>query len=149
MLGDLINLPLPSSFHIVEPWNILKVPVSNLGHEQNILSVCDFPRVIQASNRIVPQSRPRRRSSTSLQIHWAYSLIILPFDAIAMCSLNYWQPKKRQIFLCNRPWRPIGLWDVETPTYSRQSAHRWRWGCQPYAPAALYPTRKIPGTHFC
>jgi hypothetical protein len=24
-------------------------------------------------------------------------------------------------------------------TFSRQSAHRWRWGCQPYAPAALYP----------
>jgi hypothetical protein len=23
------------------------------------------------------------------------------------------------------------------PTFSRQSAHRWRWGCQPYAPAAL------------
>jgi hypothetical protein len=30
------------------------------------------------------------------------------------------------------------LWDVEVPTFSRQSAHRWRWGCQPYAPAALY-----------
>jgi hypothetical protein len=39
----------------------------------------------------------------------------------------------------NRPWRPIGLWDVETPTFSRQSAHRWRWCCQPYAPAVLYP----------
>jgi hypothetical protein len=26
----------------------------------------------------------------------------------------------------------------------RQSAHRWRQGCQPYAPAAVYP-RKIPG----
>jgi hypothetical protein len=39
---------------------------------------------------------------------------------------------------CNRPRRPTGLWDVETPTFSRQSAHRWRW-CQPYAPAALYP----------
>jgi hypothetical protein len=39
----------------------------------------------------------------------------------------------------NRPWRPIGLWDVEAPTFSRQSAHRWRWGCQPHAPAALYP----------
>jgi hypothetical protein len=25
------------------------------------------------------------------------------------------------------------------PTLSRQSAHRWRWGCQPYAPAVLYP----------
>jgi hypothetical protein len=23
--------------------------------------------------------------------------------------------------------------------FSRQSAHRWRWGCQPYAPDALYP----------
>jgi hypothetical protein len=39
---------------------------------------------------------------------------------------------------CNRPWRLIGLWDVEVPTVSRQSAHRWRWGRQPYAPAALY-----------
>jgi hypothetical protein len=31
--------------------------------------------------------------------------------------------------------RPVGFWDVEAPTFSRQSAHRlWR-GCQPYAPA--------------
>jgi hypothetical protein len=35
---------------------------------------------------------------------------------------------------CNRPWRPIRLWDVEASTYSR-----WRWGCQLYAPAPLYP----------
>jgi hypothetical protein len=41
-------------------------------------------------------------------------------------------------YLCNRPWRPIGLWHV-APTFSRQLAHRWRWGCQPYAPAVLYP----------
>jgi hypothetical protein len=27
---------------------------------------------------------------------------------------------------------------LEAPTIPRQSAHRWRWGCQPYAPAALY-----------
>jgi hypothetical protein len=27
----------------------------------------------------------------------------------------------------------------ETLRLSRQSAHRRRWGCQPYAPAALYP----------
>jgi hypothetical protein len=39
---------------------------------------------------------------------------------------------------CNRPWRPIGLWDVEAPIFCRQSAHRWRWGCQSYAPAAIY-----------
>jgi hypothetical protein len=29
----------------------------------------------------------------------------------------------------------MGLCDVEAPTFSRKSAHRWRWGCQPYAPA--------------
>jgi hypothetical protein len=28
---------------------------------------------------------------------------------------------------------PIGLWDVEAFTVYRQSAHRWRWGWQPYA----------------
>jgi hypothetical protein len=28
---------------------------------------------------------------------------------------------------------------VEAPTFSRQSAHRWRCGCQPYPPTALYP----------
>jgi hypothetical protein len=27
---------------------------------------------------------------------------------------------------CNRLRRPIGLWDVEDPTLSRQSAHRWQ-----------------------
>jgi hypothetical protein len=48
---------------------------------------------------------------------------------------------KNKILACTRPWRPIGLWDVEAPTFSRQSAHRWRWGCQPYAPPALY----LPG----
>jgi hypothetical protein len=34
--------------------------------------------------------------------------------------------KKKQSYPCNRPWRPIGLWDVEAPTSSRQSAHTWR-----------------------
>jgi hypothetical protein len=54
------------------------------------------------------------------------------------------------IYPCNRPWSPIGLWDIEAPTFSRKSAHRWPWSCQPYAPAALYPSpTMIPGTHFC
>jgi hypothetical protein len=45
---------------------------------------------------------------------------------------------KRWNYPYSRSWRPTGLWDIEAPTFSRQSAHRWRWGCQPYAPAALY-----------
>jgi hypothetical protein len=33
---------------------------------------------------------------------------------------------KRWSFPLYRPWRPLGLWEVEAPTFSRQSAHRWR-----------------------
>jgi hypothetical protein len=36
-----------------------------------------------------------------------------------------------------RPWRPIVLREVEAPTFPKQSAHRWRYGCQPYALAAF------------
>jgi hypothetical protein len=50
--------------------------------------------------------------------------------------LELWNVKS---YPCNRPWRPIGLWVVEAPTLSTQSAHRWQWSCQPYVPAALYP----------
>jgi hypothetical protein len=35
----------------------------------------------------------------------------------------------------NRPRSSIGLWDIKDPTLSKQLAHRWRRGCQPYAPA--------------
>jgi hypothetical protein len=37
------------------------------------------------------------------------------------------------------PWRPIGLQEVKAPTLLRQAANRWRQGCRPYAPAALFP----------
>jgi hypothetical protein len=39
-------------------------------------------------------------------------------------------------FPCNRPWRPMWLWDVEVPI--------WWWGCQPYAPAG----RPLPPGRF-
>jgi hypothetical protein len=51
---------------------------------------------------------------------------------------------RKYSYPCNKPWRPIGLWDVEAPTFSRQSAHRWRRGCQPYAPAG----RPLPPGRF-
>jgi hypothetical protein len=48
---------------------------------------------------------------------------------------------------CNRSWRPIGLW-YQGSTFSKQSAHRLQWGCQPYAlDVPLAP--EIPGTHIC
>jgi hypothetical protein len=33
----------------------------------------------------------------------------------------------------------MGLREVKAPTLLRQTANRWRQGCQPYAPAARYP----------
>jgi hypothetical protein len=48
-----------------------------------------------------------------------------------------WGKYLDQSYPYNRPWRPIGLWEVEVPTFSKQSAHRWWWGCQPHTPAAL------------
>jgi hypothetical protein len=42
-----------------------------------------------------------------------------------------------------RPWRPIGFLDVKDITLFKQSAQRWRCGCQTYAPAALYPSERF------
>jgi hypothetical protein len=51
------------------------------------------------------------------------------------CSVK----KKKESYPCNRPWRPIGLWDVEASTFSLDNrltdGGKFR---QPYAPAALY-----------
>jgi hypothetical protein len=49
---------------------------------------------------------------------------------------------KRLRYPCYKPWRPIGLREVKAPTLLRQTATRWRQGCQPYAPAALLPLSK-------
>jgi hypothetical protein len=51
---------------------------------------------------------------------------------------------KRYSYPCNRPLGSIGLWDIEAHTFSRQSAHRWKWGCQPYALAS----RPLPSGRF-
>jgi hypothetical protein len=55
-------------------------------------------------------------------------------------------PPHTYSYPCNRPWKPIGLWDIEAPTFSRQSGHRWHdvslthW--LPFTP------KKSPGPHF-
>jgi hypothetical protein len=42
-------------------------------------------------------------------------------------TLSVYEPTSlHKSYPCNRPWRPIGLWDVEGLTLSRQSAQRWR-----------------------
>jgi hypothetical protein len=38
-------------------------------------------------------------------------------------ALMLYKKKVKKSYPCNRPWRPVGLWDVKNPTLSRQSAH--------------------------
>jgi hypothetical protein len=74
-------------------------------------------------------------------------IVILPFGAVPLGQwtvlLLIMKERKKWSYPCNRPWRPIGLWDAEDPTLSRQSAHRWQSGCQPYVPATLYPQKYL------
>jgi hypothetical protein len=56
-----------------------------------------------------------------------------------MCRITRILSKVKESYPCSRPWRPIGLWGIKAPTFCRHSAHRWQWGCQPHAPATLYP----------
>jgi hypothetical protein len=49
----------------------------------------------------------------------------------------------------NRSWRHIGLWDVKDPTLFRQSVYRWRQGCKPYTPAALYSPETLFLCFWC
>jgi hypothetical protein len=85
-----------------------------------------------------------RETDVLRQIMWLCAFIpLLYFELNSGDRWVIW----RVIDPCNRPWRPIMFWDVGAPTFSRQSTHRWRWCCQPYAPDDLTP-RKIPDTHF-
>jgi hypothetical protein len=54
------------------------------------------------------------------------------------CKVRTSSTFKKCSNLRNRTWRHIGLSDIDDPTLPRQSAHRWRLGCQPYAPVVLY-----------
>jgi hypothetical protein len=71
-------------------------------------------------------------------------IYFLKLGIYVTCRYKSLRKKKRQSYTCNTPWRHIGLWDVEAPTFSRQSAYRW-WWLQPYALASrlLHPGRSL------
>jgi hypothetical protein len=80
----------------------------------------------------------RKKIAIYCENHTEHTNTLCGQDA-KFCDVKASGKKERQIYLCNRPWRTIGLWEVEALAFSRQSAHRWRWGCQSYAPAAVSP----------
>jgi hypothetical protein len=49
---------------------------------------------------------------------------------------------------CNRPWRPIGLWDVEAPTFSLDILFTDSGKVVSLMRRPPFTHRKIPGTHF-
>jgi hypothetical protein len=66
----------------------------------------------------------------------------VPTDISILIDTNYQLPTGLHIklkFSLYRPWRPLGLREVEAPTFSDNSANSWRQGCQLYAPATFYP----------
>jgi hypothetical protein len=76
------------------------------------------------------QSLVSKRTSAPIHIHCSK----FNFFRVYLIYQHSRVKEKKKSYPCNRPWRPIGLWDVEDPTFSRQSVHRLRCGCQPYAP---------------
>jgi hypothetical protein len=56
---------------------------------------------------------------------------------------------KSQSYPCNRPWRSIGLRNVEAPTFSL--GNRLTDGVEvvSFTPRPPFTLRKIPGTRFC
>jgi hypothetical protein len=78
---------------------------------------------------------------TTASVH-AFGEILPPYfrvsDRVHVCNMKlvmspglsenvpfvfYYIAGKKKSYPRNRPWRPIGLWDVKDPTLSRQSAH--------------------------
>jgi hypothetical protein len=69
-----------------------------------------------------------------LMFHFPHRLLY-GTDSVVLCTDQVENAVSRSTSIvacvsCNRPWMPLGLRDVEAPTFSRHS---------PYAAAALYP----------
>jgi hypothetical protein len=50
---------------------------------------------------------------------------------------------------CSRPRRPVGLWDVEAPTFSLDNRLTEGGEVVRHMRRPPFTPRKIPGTHFC
>jgi hypothetical protein len=63
--------------------------------------------------------------------HLKCKVIVTVWAGLRLLSYSVlpFQVKKKVNYSCNTAWKPIGLWDVEASTFSRESTHRcW---CRP------------------
>jgi hypothetical protein len=74
-------------------------------------------------NILQPYRPPRTVTGIVLLTFYFYCLSVLSCLVSKQCTTR---TDVNQSLPRNRPWMPIGLWDVKNPTLSRQSAHRSR-----------------------
>jgi hypothetical protein len=114
----------------------LETPTNSWGHLHSHCHrmVSCFCLLLWGWRRFVP---PKRQAFTKL-LAVIYEITVL-FIVVAPRGMNMWRELywAEWIYVntelsivcnlsscpCNRPWRPIGFWDVKDPTLSRQSAH--------------------------
>jgi hypothetical protein len=76
-----------------------------------------------------------------LVVTWLWLWLFTILSAVlnrAVTALIDFSGSKKKSYPCKRPWKPIGLRNVQAPTFFRRSTHKWRQGCQPYSPVAHY-----------
>jgi hypothetical protein len=120
----------------------------------------------------VPASPPwlysewRRYTVTVASSHFAWPVDLCRMLYLASCSVQVrslrckWEsylflikyvygPIKRWSCPCNKPWRPVVLWDVEFPIFSLDSRLTDGGKIVSLTRRPPFTPRKIPDTHFC
>jgi hypothetical protein len=116
--------------------------VMNFGsHKRWLISSTNWTATVILSRRTIPRIVQCYITCCSAASE-GNPFFLHPLDSFVFCWLKFdikvALQKRVKANPYNRPWRPVGLLDIEAPTLFRQLVHRRWWG-QPWAPAALYP----------
>jgi hypothetical protein len=146
--GRNINLPRDRSVLPIRLWGHVHLEVCfALCLRHGIETACQtigWNVIVKAVCKIVAVCRMKQQGNSCIVIRrtltpWAERKVYARLYTLRAAV----QFGNVQIIFKHRSWRPAGFWDVDDPTLSRQSVHRWRW-CQPCAPVALSsPEKKI------
>jgi hypothetical protein len=73
---------------------------------------------------------------------------VLPPPLTSLPPINLSDHLPGKSYPCNRPWRPIGSWDVEAPTFSLDNRITDGGEVVSLMRQPLFTPKKIPGTHL-
>jgi hypothetical protein len=129
---ELVLMLRPKFAYVSETVFCIRIPIKKLYIFHVSHSACLVPL------HFIPNATHRAQIGISPACTLLHVLVATLFMIyLTWLSVSQWS------YPCSRPCKPIGLWDVEDPTLSRHSAHRWQWCCQLYAPTMLYSPRNI------